>query len=100
MKNQVAAFSIEIAEKVVRGELAADDKQKALAEKYIEKLNADGDGPIVTTLEPASKFYAAEEYHQDYFARNPNAGYCRAVVRNKVRKFNREFGDKIKKKGE
>ncbi|MDB4770564.1 peptide-methionine (S)-S-oxide reductase MsrA [bacterium] len=77
-----------------------DDKQKELAKKYIAKLNADGDGPIVTTLEPASKFYAAEEYHQDYFARNPNAGYCRAVVRNKVRKFNREFGDKIKKKGE
>ena len=64
------------------------------------KLNAAGEGPIVTTLEPASKFYPAEEYHQDYFARNPNAGYCRAVVRNKVRKFNREFGDKIKKKGE
>ena len=63
-------------------------------------MNAAGDGPIVTTLEFASKFYPAEEYHQDYFARNPNAGYCRAVVRNKVRKFNREFGDKIKKKGE
>lgn len=77
-----------------------DDQQKAKAKKYIEKLNAAGDGPIVTTLEFASKFYPAEEYHQDYFARNPNAGYCRAVVRNKVRKFNREFGDKIKKKGE
>ncbi len=77
-----------------------DDKQKAEAKKYIAKLNAAGEGPIVTTLEPASKFYPAEEYHQDYFARNPNAGYCRAVVRNKVRKFNREFGDKIKKKGE
>ena len=77
-----------------------DDKQKAAAKKYIAKLNAAGDGPIVTTLEFASKFYPAEEYHQDYFARNPNAGYCRAVVRNKVRKFNREFGDKIKKKGE
>ena len=77
-----------------------NDQQKAEAKKYIAKLNAAGDGPIVTTLEPASKFYPAEEYHQDYFARNPNAGYCRAVVRNKVRKFNREFGDKIKKKGE
>ena len=77
-----------------------DDKQKAAAKKYIAKLNAAGEGPIVTTLEFASKFYPAEEYHQDYFARNPNAGYCRAVVRNKVRKFNREFGDKIKKKGE
>lgn len=77
-----------------------DEQQKQKAKKYIAKLNAAGEGPIVTTLEPASKFYAAEEYHQDYFARNPNAGYCQAVVRNKVRKFNREFGDKIKKKGE
>ena len=74
-----------------------NDEQKAQAKKYIAKLNAAGEGPIVTTLEVASKFYPAEEYHQDFFARNPNHGYCRAVVKNKVRKFNREFGEKIKK---
>ncbi len=79
-----------------------DDEQKAAAEKYIKKLNESGefDSPIVTTLEAATTFYPAEEYHQDFFRRNPNYGYCQAVVRNKVRKFNREFGDKIKKPGE
>jgi peptide-methionine (S)-S-oxide reductase len=79
-----------------------DDAQKKAAEKYIAKLNDSGEynRPIVTKLEKATKFYPAEEYHQDYFRRNPNAGYCQIVVKNKVRKFNREFGDKIKKPGE
>ena len=79
-----------------------DEKQKSAAENYIKKLNESGefDRPIVTTLEKATKFYPAEEVHQDFFRRNPNYGYCQAVVKNKVRKFNREFGDKIKKPGE
>jgi peptide-methionine (S)-S-oxide reductase len=76
-----------------------NEEQKAAAEKYIQKLNESGEfrTPIVTKLEKATIFYPAEEYHQDYFRLNPNAGYCQAVVKNKVRKFNREFGDKIKK---
>lgn len=75
-----------------------DAEQKKVAEKYMEKLNQSREyrRPIVTLLEPASKFYVAEEYHQDYFRRNPNAGYCQYVVANKVRKFNRAFGEKIK----
>lgn len=75
------------------------DEQKERAQKFIEKLNASGEykRPVVTTLENATKFYVAEEYHQDYFRLNPYAPYCQAVVKNKVRKFNREFGDKIKK---
>ncbi|MDF1842640.1 MAG: peptide-methionine (S)-S-oxide reductase MsrA [Rubripirellula sp.] len=75
------------------------DEQKERAKKFIEKLNASGEyrRPVVTTLENATKFYVAEEYHQDYFRLNPYAPYCQAVVKNKVRKFNREFGDKIKK---
>jgi peptide-methionine (S)-S-oxide reductase len=79
-----------------------DNEQKKAAEKYIAKLNDSGEyrRPVVTKLEEAAKFYPAEEYHQDYFRLNPNAGYCQAVVKNKVRKFNREFGDKIKKPGE
>jgi methionine-S-sulfoxide reductase len=79
-----------------------DDAQRAAAEQYIKKLDASGefDAAIVTTLEKATKFYPAEEYHQDFFRRNPNYGYCQAVVRNKVRKFNREFGDKLKKPDE
>ncbi|WP_231612410.1 peptide-methionine (S)-S-oxide reductase MsrA [Novipirellula galeiformis] len=75
------------------------EAEKKAAEKYIEKLNESGDysNPVVTTLEPATKFFPAEEYHQDYYRRNPNAGYCQAVVRNKVRKTNREFSDLLKK---
>jgi peptide-methionine (S)-S-oxide reductase len=76
-----------------------NDEQKQIAEEYIKQLNATGEFrlPIVTTIEEATKFYPAEEYHQDYYRRNPNAGYCRVVVREKVEKFNRSFKDKIKK---
>ncbi len=76
-----------------------DEQQQQAAAKYITKLNESGEfrRPVVTSLEKATKFYPAEEYHQDYFRRNPNAGYCQIVVKNKVRKFNRQFGDKIKK---
>lgn len=78
-----------------------DDEQKAIAEEYIKQLNDSGDfkKKIVTTLEPASKFYEAEAYHQDYFRNNPNQGYCRAVVAQKVRKFQHSFKDKVKKPG-
>lgn len=77
------------------------DEQKAAAEKYIKKLEASGeyDRPIVTKLEKATTFYPAEEIHQDYYRLNPNQAYCQRVVKSKVRKFNREFGDKIKKPG-
>ena len=76
-----------------------DEEEKKRAEKYIAKLNESGEfrRPIVTTLEKATEFYVAEEYHQDYYRRNPNAGYCRYVVKNKVRKFQREFGELMKK---
>lgn len=79
-----------------------NDEQKAIAAAYIKQLNESGEfkSPIVTTLEKATKFYIAEEYHQDFYRRNPNYGYCRAVVRYKVLKFNKEFGDKLKKPGE
>ncbi len=75
------------------------EDQKKAAEKYIEKLDQSGEytNKVVTQLEKATTFYPAEEYHQDFFRRNPNYGYCRAVVSPKVRKFNRNFGDKIKK---
>ena len=77
-----------------------DEAQDRIAKAYIEQLNQSGDfrGPIVTTIEPLSKFYFAEEYHQDYFQRNPNAGYCQAVVAQKVRKFDKEFGEEFSAK--
>lgn len=63
-----------------------NEEQKKIATEYIKKLDKEFRRPIVTKLEKATKFYPAEEYHQDYFQRNPNAGYCRAVVAQKVRK--------------
>ena len=76
-----------------------DDEQREIAEKYVSQLNDSGDfrDPIVTTIEEATQFHPAEEYHQDYFRLNPNAPYCRAVVSQKVRKFNRNFGDLIER---
>lgn len=73
-------------------------EQFEIAKAFIEKLDKSGEykTPIVTKLEKATTFYPAEENHQDYYRRNPNAGYCQAVVRSKVEKFNANFGDKIK----
>jgi peptide-methionine (S)-S-oxide reductase len=77
-----------------------DEEQKQIAEAYIKQLNESPEfrrRKIVTTLEPLTKFYVAEEYHQDYFRLNPLAGYCQAVVRPKVMKFQKVFEDKVKK---
>jgi peptide-methionine (S)-S-oxide reductase len=64
-------------------------EQKAVAEAVVEELAAAGiwDDPIVTEIVPAGPFWEAEEYHQDYYRRNPSAGYCRAVIAPKVSKF-------------
>jgi peptide-methionine (S)-S-oxide reductase len=73
--------------------------QKAAAEQVIADLGAGkiyGD-PIVTEVVPASKFYMAEDYHQEYFRRNPAQPYCAFVVRPKVAKFRRRFLEKLKR---
>ena len=54
------------------------------------------DDPVVTSIEPLAPFHVAEDYHQDYFARNPDQGYCVAVVGPKVEKFKTLFADKLK----
>lgn len=74
-------------------------QQKAVAEEVIARLNSATlwNGPIVTEVTPASVFYPAEGYHQEYFARNPNQPYCQAVVAPKVAKFRKHFLDKLKK---
>lgn len=74
-----------------------DEAQAETAKAYIAQLNDSGDfrSSIVTTIEPLAKWYPAEEYHQDYFRLNPDAPYCRAVVSQKVRKFNQHFADKV-----
>lgn len=76
-----------------------NDKQKTTAEKYKTELDKSGawDKPIVTTLEPFTKFYPAENYHQNYYNDNPGQGYCQFVIRPKVEKFQKVFKDKLKK---
>ncbi len=72
-------------------------EQKATAERVIAELNAQGlwPRPIVTEVTPFEKFYPAEEYHQEYFARNPQAGYCQVVIAPKVAKFRKQYLEKL-----
>ena len=72
--------------------------QKAVAEDVIAALTKEKvfDDPIVTEVVPAATFYVAEDYHQEYFARNPTQGYCVAVVNPKVAKFRKLFAEKLK----
>ena len=73
--------------------------QKEKAEKYKKELDASGafSKPIVTEISPATKFYPAEEYHQEYYANNKNTNpYCAVVIRPKLEKFQKVFGKKIK----
>lgn len=68
-------------------------EQKDTAEKVIAELNDAGiwDAPIVTEVTPITEYYPAEEYHRDYYARNPNQPYCRVVVAPKVAKFRQKY---------
>ena len=54
-----------------------------------------GPGEIVTTIEPLGDFFRAEEYHQDFFAKNPGQGYCMAVALPKVTKIRRSYADYV-----
>ncbi len=75
------------------------EQQKERAEYYKKKLDASGafGNPIVTTIEPFTNFYLAENYHQDYYNRNGNQPYCYFVIRPKMEKFEKAFKDKMKK---
>ena len=76
-----------------------NDDQKMTAESLIEELNSQKiwDAPIVTQVAPLDKFYMAEDYHQEYFVRNPYQPYCQAVVAPKVSKFRKHFFEMLKK---
>jgi peptide-methionine (S)-S-oxide reductase len=73
-------------------------EQKADAEAAIRDLQVKGvwDKPIVTQIVPHEKFYVAEDYHQEYFANNPNQGYCQVIVAPKVAKFRKHYLEKLK----
>ena len=74
------------------------EAQKAAAQKVIEELTSKRlwDDPIVTQVVPFGAFYRAEDYHQDYFRKNPGQGYCRAVVAPKVAKFRSKYLQQLK----
>ncbi len=76
-----------------------DDEQKKIAEDLIKDLNSQQiwDRPIVTEVTELDKFYMAEGYHQEYFARNPYQPYCQTVVVPKVSKFRKHFLEMLKK---
>ncbi len=67
--------------------------QQSEAEAVIAELDAAGlwSGPIVTQVLPLEAFYPAEDYHQEYFAHHPEAGYCQIVIQPKVAKFRQKY---------
>ena len=67
-----------------------NDSQKEIATKWKSSLSSKLVDPVVTEIVPAPTFYKAEEYHQDYYERNPNQGYCNFVIRPKLKKLNLE----------
>ena len=74
-------------------------EQEAVAREVIAEFQSQGlwRSPIVTELVPATRFFPAEAYHRNYFARNPGQGYCRAVVAPKVAKARAKFFDRLKR---
>ena len=75
-----------------------NDEQKATAEAYIAQLSENGpwENPIVTELAEYTKFYTAENYHQNYYNQNGSQPYCSFVVRPKVEKFMKQFENRVK----
>jgi peptide-methionine (S)-S-oxide reductase len=76
--------------------LYANPAQKAAAEKSRDAAEKIFRDPIVTQIVPLTKFWPAEEYHQDYFARNPNAGYCSYVIAPKIKKLQHQLAGEKK----
>jgi peptide-methionine (S)-S-oxide reductase len=74
------------------------DRQKQLAERYRQKIDEARvfAAPVVTEIEPFASFYAAEGYHQDYYANNPRQPYCSAIIGPKLDKLKQVFRDRLK----
>lgn len=74
------------------------EAQKEKAEKYIQWIEQEKlySNPIVTKVSPASEFYAAEEYHQDYYSQNSQQGYCQMVIAPKLEKLRKYYQSKLK----
>ena len=72
------------------------EEQKAIFEKALAKAADMWDGEIVTTLQPLEIFWPAEEYHQDYFSKNPGNAYCQSVVSGKMAKTRSSFTEYLR----
>lgn len=75
-----------------------NEEQKETAEKSMAKTDKSDlwDDPIVTEIEPISNYSVAENYHQNYYENNPNAGYCTTVIAPKIKKFRKDFSHLLK----
>lgn len=75
-----------------------NEEQKKIAEKSLKEVDQSDlwEDPIVTEIEPISNYSEAENYHQNYYANNPNAGYCQVVIAPKLKKFRKEFPHLLK----
>ena len=76
----------------------SSEQQRRTAEELIEELE-NGDyfsAPIVTEVTPLERFWPAEEYHQDYYRRNPGQGYCRVVIDPKMAKFRATYAERLR----
>ncbi|HRM12787.1 MAG TPA: peptide-methionine (S)-S-oxide reductase, partial [Flavobacterium sp.] len=76
-----------------------NEAQKKAAQTIINAMKKASiyDRPIVTTLELLTKFYKAEDYHQNYYANNKNQPYCQMVIQPKMEKFEKLFKSRLKK---
>ncbi len=75
-----------------------NNEQKAIAEQVIPEINAARiwDASVVTQVEPFKSFYKAEDYHQEYFEKNPGQPYCQVLIAPKVAKFQKHYREKLK----
>ena len=78
-----------------------NEEQARLTEKVIGDLEAEGiwSDPIVTELKAFERFYPAEDYHQEYYKRNPYQGYCQVVISPKLAKFRKKYAERLKSHG-
>ena len=74
----------------------ADDDQRRVAEASRDAIQQAWPNPVVTEILPLEAFYPAEEYHQNYFARNPNQGYCQLIINPKLKKLRDRYAARLK----
>jgi peptide-methionine (S)-S-oxide reductase len=75
-----------------------NEQQRLMAMQVMEEISDQGiwEDPIVTTLEPFTEFYPAEDYHQEYFKQHGSQAYCQVVIAPKVAKLRKQFHDKLR----